>query len=473
MGSQVDKISNFSFRFRDARDLRFTCSRIALLSVLKSFAGIIEFCNPNNTSGLKAIIDVLYLNQVEVRKAILDLLYELIGLPTPQWTDDYSIALAVVDPADFQDAWRLTDGFVAIEGRSVLPTLAHSVPNITDIHLSMLLYSFVENSLLNALVQVIVSSDSFLSVRATILLGKLLQLMHSLLPADVCNTNHCLPTLIMQAAEGNHQAKAAITALQSYHQMLRNRPASCSLFLDTIIQSGQLINSRIFNREISTKEAYLLPKKRSTLERRRYDSVGSSSLNEESDGGKDGTGSTSSVKGSLTLKRSKLLQFFDNMKEYEKLIRDSQVLTAADPTTWDWDIVITLLRSDMLGKMDDLQTRFIRTLVAYFKPSNNRFSHEELTANRQVPSFVSAGLDLLDWLLKSSELECIRLLTDLFTDIKTHLLAISTSRSAHDCLFSPQHMASTMCQQYFLFIGRLCKNDQGLNVLTNTDVFKQ
>lgn len=413
----------------------------------------------------------MYLNQVEVRKAILDLLYELIGLPTPQWTDDYSIALTVVDPADFLDSWRLADGFVACEGRSVLPALNHSVPNVTEIHLSLLLYCFVENSLLNALVQVIVSSDSFLSVRATILLGKLLQLMHSLLPADVCNTNHCLPTLIMKAAEGNHQAKASITALQSYHQMLRNRPASCSLFLDTIIQSGTLIDSRIFKRDINTKDYIILPKKRLTIERRRYDSVGSSSLNEESDGGKDGTGSTSSVKG-ISLKRNKLLQFFDNTKEYERLIKDSQVLISAD-TDWDWDIVITLLRSDLLGKMDDLTTKFIRTLVAYYKPSSNKFSHQELSANRQIPSFVIAGLDLLDWLLKSTELECIRLLTDLFTDIKSHLLAISTSRSAHDCLFSPQHMASTMCQQYFLFIGRLCKNDQGLNVLTNTDVFKQ
>lgn len=52
---------------KHARDLRFTCSRLALLSVLRSWAGTIEFCNPNKASGLKAIVDVLYLNQVEVR----------------------------------------------------------------------------------------------------------------------------------------------------------------------------------------------------------------------------------------------------------------------------------------------------------------------------------------------------------------------------------------------------------------------
>lgn len=223
---------------KDARDLRFTCSRLALLSVLRSWAGTIEFCDPNKPSGLKAIVDVLYLNQLEVRKAILDLLYELLGLPQPVWTDEYSVALQVVDPADYQDGWRLGEGFVAMEGRFVLPSLASRVPNICEIHLAVLLYCFLETGLLNALVEVIISSDTFLSVRATVLLGKILHLMHTLLPADICGTSPALPTLISKATEGNHQARAAVSALQSFQQMLKNRPASCSLFLDNVIQSG-------------------------------------------------------------------------------------------------------------------------------------------------------------------------------------------------------------------------------------------
>lgn len=37
------------------------------MSVLRSWAGTIEFCDPNKPSGLKAIVDILYLNQLEVR----------------------------------------------------------------------------------------------------------------------------------------------------------------------------------------------------------------------------------------------------------------------------------------------------------------------------------------------------------------------------------------------------------------------
>lgn len=36
------------------------------------------------------------------QKAILDLLYELVGLPQPEWTDEISVALGAVDPSDFQ-----------------------------------------------------------------------------------------------------------------------------------------------------------------------------------------------------------------------------------------------------------------------------------------------------------------------------------------------------------------------------------
>lgn len=77
-------------------------SSVTIMSVLKSWPGIIEFCNPHNPTGLKAIIDMLYINQAEARKAILDLIYEAVGQTKPPPTDDYAVALQVVDPADFQ-----------------------------------------------------------------------------------------------------------------------------------------------------------------------------------------------------------------------------------------------------------------------------------------------------------------------------------------------------------------------------------
>lgn len=56
------------------------------------------------------------------------------------------MALAAVDPSDFQDQWRLNEGFVAAEGKSILPHLAATGPNLIELHMALLLYCFLEVS---------------------------------------------------------------------------------------------------------------------------------------------------------------------------------------------------------------------------------------------------------------------------------------------------------------------------------------
>nr|AAQ22398.1 SD16537p [Drosophila melanogaster] len=468
---------------KDARELRYTSCRLALLSVLRSWTGTLEFCDPSKPSGLKAIVDALYLNQIEVRKAILDLLYELLTLPQPTWTDDYAVALQAVDPSDFQDTWLLSNGFVSAEGRSILPTLAARAPSVVEQHLALMLYCFLETGLLNALVEVVVSSDQFVSVQATVLIGKILQLMHTHLPPDICCTSPALPTLVSHATLGNQQANAAVAALQNYQKLLRQRPASRSLFLDSIIQGGALIQTRLFRRHLNVQEqagpvlqlqetaeaaAFAVPpvtQFRGTLDRSRLDSVSSS---DES----NSQASTSS-RSSFRLKRKFLPQaLYDNFRAFNRLLTDSRVLSQADAHLWDWDVITTILKSNLIRKLDYTQGKFLKRLVDFYKPRNNRFSHQDLVPGQRLPTYVSAGLDLIDVLLSSNELECMRFITDYFSDISQQLAAVTTSNRAHDCLFSPQHMNNTMCQQYFLYIGRMCRTVKGIEVLKNTTVFE-
>lgn len=57
------------------RELRLYASHVALLSVLRSWPGFLHFCNPCQTSGLRALVDVLYLKQLEIRVCIHDIDY--------------------------------------------------------------------------------------------------------------------------------------------------------------------------------------------------------------------------------------------------------------------------------------------------------------------------------------------------------------------------------------------------------------
>jgi rapamycin-insensitive companion of mTOR len=66
-----------------------------------------------------------------------------------------------------------------------------------------------------------------------------------------------------------------------------------------------------------------------------------------------------------------------------------------------------------------------------------------------------------------------KLLNELLADIWVQIDAITSSKSAHDCLFSPQHVSNSVCQNYFMFIGRLCRCSKGLRMLDKAGIFQQ
>ncbi|XP_024946921.1 rapamycin-insensitive companion of mTOR [Cephus cinctus] len=401
---------------KEERDQRFAASKLALLSVLRSYSGVIHFCHPNNSSGLRAISDVLYVEQLEVRGAVLELLYELLGLPLPMWTDEPDVALAAVDPSRFRDSWKLSEGFMVAEGKAILPSLSFHCPNITEIHLSLLVYVLLECGLHRALAETIVTSDTFISVRAAVLLGALLHLAHSLLPPEVCDLTPPLPNLLEHASTGRHQALAAVAILGRMHAMMRRRPGPVSLYLDRLLQAGSWLRPTLPRRQRSTSRHWLRRESPTT-----------------------------------------------------PLLKDAQVLSSKDALAWNWPVVRSILRSreDTLRILHDSDYRlFIKRLVRYFKPSSNRYSRVELGTNATLAREATlAGCDLLNFLLELHEAEGTRLLHELVEDIANHVVAIRAGQSAHDCLFSPRHMVTTCCQKYFLFLGQLSHSAKGTVIL--------
>lgn len=71
------------------------------------------------------IADIYYIF-VLFQKAVLDLLHDLLCLAQPEWSDEISVALDAVDPSKYQESFRLSDGFVAAEGKAVLPHISKS-----------------------------------------------------------------------------------------------------------------------------------------------------------------------------------------------------------------------------------------------------------------------------------------------------------------------------------------------------------
>ncbi|CAG9860535.1 unnamed protein product [Phyllotreta striolata] len=416
---------------RDERELRLNCARLSLLTILRSWSGILHFCSPLDRGGFRAIVEVLYLQQLEVRKSVLDLLYELLGLSQPEWSDELSVALSAVDPCEPQASWRLGEGFVVAEARSVLPHLAKTTPSTTDMHLALLLYCFLENGLLAALTEVIATSDTFICVRASVLLGEILRLIQVLLPPGCCNVSPSLPSLLYYAAKSKPQAIAAITALEQLHTLMKRRPASYSLHLDYIIRSS--VHKR-------SKVKHMKPKG-SSLQRKLHQLV---------------------------------------LRDGDDPVKETGVLLSNDAYTWDWHLINIILKGENNSRIDlnDICHRtFIKKLVEFYMPSRNKYSHMDLTATKASIIYTTAGIELINFLVEQRDgdyngLKPITLIMDLFNDILNNITKITSSKSVHDCLFSPAHMLTTQCQSYFLFIGQFSRTEVGIKLLEEINMFK-
>jgi len=111
-------------------------------------------------------------------------------------------------------------------------------------------------------------------------------------------------------------------------------------------------------------------------------------------------------------------------KDLEDSIKKSAVLANKDPFFWNWNVVLIILKvlyndlilwkaiknlnflqsqSDTLKKLDDSnQKLFIKRLVEFFKPSNNRFSQIKL-GHSHSHLYTLVASELIDYLVDADE----------------------------------------------------------------------
>ncbi|XP_064605282.1 rapamycin-insensitive companion of mTOR-like [Liolophura sinensis] len=418
----------------DDKESRFAASKMAIVTVMKSWPGMIRLCRPDG-SGLQSLVGILYLPNAEIRKNIVDMLFELFRIQSCEWTSDFSVALLSTDPSQMRDAWRLSDGFVAEEGRILLSHQCHTRPNLVENHQALILSAWINAGILEALVEVITSSDGPLFVRTVILLGELVHLASTILPMDCSNNCQSLPTLMARASsveappQVQHRASLAVNCLNRIHILKKRGCVPHSLYLE------QLVASCRFGRRETVKP--------------------------------------------LTFNRTKLLELYCTKTASEDIVghavRDSQVLTSKEHTHWDWGLIIAILQwsDDRTRKLEDLNfARFIRRLVFFYKPTNHQFSAlEQGTPHTRTIS--STGCHLVDFLVNSDEEEAQKHIFDWLSDIAHCLAEISVSKIPTDAILSLSNINKTVSQHYFLLVGKFSSTVKGDKWLERSGVYQQ
>uniref|UniRef100_A0A673I6D5 Rapamycin-insensitive companion of mTOR-like n=1 Tax=Sinocyclocheilus rhinocerous TaxID=307959 RepID=A0A673I6D5_9TELE len=412
-------------QIKEDREARFLASKMAIIAAFRSWSGIINLCKSGN-SGVQSLIGLLCIPNMEVRKALLEVMYEIFRLPVPIVTGDFEEALHSVDPSKFQDGWRLSDGFVAAEAKVILPHRARSRPDLMDNYLALLLSAFINSGLLEGLVEVVTSSDGQISVRATILLGELLHMANTILPHSHSHHLHCLPTLINMAAsfdisqEKRLRASAAVNHLKRFHEKKRCGPKPYSLYLDHILRRTSNSTHKREQHQRLQKDIYIMK---------------------------------------------------DTEEALMMNLRDSQILNHKQNLNWNWILIITILKwpnVNLRNNKDEQMHKFVRRLLYFYKPSSKLYSALELD-HAKARQLTVAGCQFIQFLLDSED-DGQAYLEELVKDTVQWLTSSSglkSERSLHS-----NGLLSTLSQHYFLFLGTLSAKPAGVKMLEKCGVFQ-
>ncbi|XP_035524134.1 rapamycin-insensitive companion of mTOR-like [Morone saxatilis] len=412
-------------QLKEDREARFMATKMSIVASFRSWSGIINLCKSGN-SGIQSLIGLLCIPNMEVRKGLLEVLYDIFQLVIPVATADFNEALISVDPSRFQDSWRLSDGFVASEAKTILPHRSCSRPDLMDNYLALVLSAFIKSGLLEGLVEVITSSDDALSIRATILVGELLHMANTILPHSHSHHLHCLPTLMNMAAsfdiasEKRLRASASVNYLKCFHEKKKRGAKPYSLYLDHILRTS--------GGSHYCREQHFRPQRDIFIVKETEDAL------------------------------------VTNM-------RDSHIFNHKENLDWNWCLIGTILKwpnVSLRSNRDEQMHKFVRRLLFFYKPSSKLYGSLELE-HPKARQLTVVGCQFVEFLLASEE-EGQAYLEDLVRDIVQCLF--SSAGLKPDRSLQGSGLLTTLSQHYFLFLGALSAHPHGVKMLEKCSVFQ-
>lgn len=466
---RINQSAKFDVDPHDQRENKFTAAKITLISILRSWQGLVYLCEPRTSecnlvsnSCLKSLINMLYLPYNDVRRRLIDLIFELLYLPLPESLSDFETGLKFLEKHQLSmDSWKIHDAFVVDEAKAILPaTRSRPRMDLIKNYLSLLLITLFHCDVVDALSQVIITpSNQENSIRATILLYQLLSLSYRYLPTDSFSRYLTLSSLISHATskvdDSRDLANAALINLDRVHPLKKssNYPITrSSIFLGQILEfcsphptmnsktalsSNHAMNCDISNNsEFSSNARHLASCAMSTTSTISNMSTVTSNTNNSNPSPtstlvnvrrSSRSASISSRPVSLlsrspsmsaaTMQLKTLFTFPSTVKSSIKSIIEN------DWQQWDWEQINFMLTrpNDSMKKLSSQHYKaFIKRLVHFFKPSSNQYSEIDIN-NERCRQLCETGCNMVDFLVESPEPKATELLKELLHDISTSM----------------------------------------------------
>ncbi|GAP89317.2 putative cytosolic regulator Pianissimo [Rosellinia necatrix] len=392
----------------------------AISLALKTWSGLMSL-SMFNLRAIKSLISSLGLPNNNIRDTILDLIYSLLRIKPPSWATSYLAGRRLTTYG------RVATLKSTVPNKAELPYEDEGMEqNFVEHYIALLLAIFIRAGLMPNLLEVAQhAEDPTLKRKATLLIGETLKLASRILPPSWSSELQLLPELFTAAAkfddEGRFDATSIVYQISSVSRTLHRSSAS-----------GYTASGLSFNSAVEMANSLEDVHKQSN------------SINTD-----DAT--------------------------FRQLLVDSGVLSSSNPAKWKWDIMLKIIEGPLTNgkRLEEAikASKFIKSVVGFYRPFKYRFSEVPCTRNTQ--KYVRVGCALMHTLLQTPE--GVRYLTDnkLLRQIAECLAQCdpTSGLTAQYPMFSRDRLTDTLCGGYFPMLGVLSGDAKGVQMLERWRIF--
>ncbi|KAJ6245061.1 cytosolic regulator pianissimo [Anaeramoeba flamelloides] len=433
-------ISLFELKYTEHRFLQFKSSKNAIEILLRDWAGLIFLSN--NSNGLKAFLTTLKLPSRKAKIFAIEMLYKLFFLKMPKtkkkkqvFTENYpNMKMKNNKKTKPKNIWGNIDLIFPLE---------HSPRhNLIDNYLAILLVSFMDVGLFQALVEIGKGDDKIISFYVAHFLSEILHKSRYILSLRLCTILQSLPSLFEVAATFSHNKYNRIRASKLLSELDR--------FARKKKKKNLTQNDFHINLIVSRMKEYR------TEEEETFESTSKQIIEE--------------------MKSRKDKSLID--QEFENKIKECKVLSTDDYLKWNFQLIKDLLIVTKNNKKyfdSCIKNKFYKNLLNFFDPKNQQFCN--IGRNKPNLIHVEIGVKLIELLLNINNdgfeiLKTSNFLISLNEALRIENEGTSSAKSGMKRLFTPTRMSKTLTKEYFTLIGTLSTNKFGLDLLISTNIFK-
>ncbi|KAI7853777.1 Rapamycin-insensitive companion of mTOR, middle domain-containing protein [Circinella umbellata] len=453
--TETGKGANFEERLKNS-------ARVVTL-LLKSWAGVFLMC-ANNMRAARSVVQTLRFPAPETQKIVLDMFFNVFRVKLPKDYNNFltgrqhtvhiasgrSRGTSTSDQnnpycgatsrlgASGNDMNDLMKGFGYADAKEAMAHKPNSSNNNTerlnmlDHHLCIILIIFIDADILMALVDMVKSDDVYISRKATLLIGEILQLSTRLLPIMMGIQVQSLPKLFALASnfEDEQVRHNATTALAHIDRLTRARV--------------------------------------------RYMSIPSSHVTSTltSKANNNTTARTQEMVHEVKLKIGMAI----DDTHFRQLLMDTQVLNTKDYTKWNWESISELLQGPLLNprRLEEAMRgkKFIKRLLAFYRPFAHKFS--DINASKaNIARHLKTGCIMIQTLLGNPD--GVRYLSEnkLLSQIAEALSELDPLNGDPETepIFSKERMENTLSRGYITLLGVMSKHKDGVRLMEKFKIF--